>query len=382
MAKSKGNGGGKSGGDDYEAQLYDLVERADRADGAEKVALLDEAVRLADMRQDAERATYLRQDLFEAAFDVGQYERALAEFNTMIATADRNADTFGADVMDSLLWRYKWVAEHIHKYPSVSREQVETMFREMERRYTEAGLSMRAVYALRSATALDMGDRKRADEYFAKWLDAEEDGSEDCPACELNAYVEYLLRSGAPDEAIKKAKPLLAGKMRCAEVPGITHSILLIPLLRRGDVEQAAKGHKASYKQMRETRKFVGYAGNHLQYLALTNQMTAAVKLLESRLAWALETRNGQDKFTFLLGARLLLARLAAQGRKTIKLLLPPSFPHAREDGEYDTADLAEKFLAMAGEVAKQFDRRNGTDRYFQLLQENEELIAFELPAK
>jgi hypothetical protein len=368
--------------EEYEGKIYDLVERADRADGAEKVALLDEAVRLADLRQDAERATYLRQDLFEAAFDVGQYERALAEFNTMIATADRHADSFGADVMDSLLWRYKWVAEHVHKYPSVSREQVETMFREMERRYREAGLSMRAVYALRSATALDMGDKKRADEYFAKWLDAEEDGSEDCPACELNAYVEYLLRSGEPDEAINKAKPLLAGEMRCAEVPGITHSVLLVPLLRRGEVEQAARGHKASYRQMRETRKFVGYAGNHLQYLALINDHTRAVKLLESRLAWALETRNGQDKFTFLLGARLLLARLAAQGRKTVKLLLPPSFEHTREDGQYDTSDLAEKFLAMASDVAKQFDRRNGTDRYLKLLQENEALIPFETPVK
>jgi hypothetical protein len=368
--------------DEYEGQIYDLVERADRADGAEKVALLDEAVRLADLRQDAERATHLRQDLFEAAFDDGQYERALAEFNTMIATADRHADSFGADVMDSLLWRYKWVAAHVHKYPSVSREQVETMFREMERRYKEAGLSMRAIYELRSATALDMGDRKRADEYFAKWLDAEEDGSEDCPACELNGYVEYLLRSGDPGEAIKKAKPLLAGKMRCAEVPGVTQSILLVPLLLRGDVEQAAKGHKASYKQMRETRKFVGYVGNHLQYLALINDHTRALKLLESRLAWALETRNGQDKFTFLLGARLLLARLAAQGRKTIKLLLPPSFEHTREDGQYDTADLAEKFLAMASDVAKQFDRRNGTHRYFKLLQESEELIGFEAPAK
>jgi hypothetical protein len=374
VGKAKGNDGDHG---DWEAQIYELVEQAERADGAEKVALLGEAVRLADLQQDVERATYLREELFEAAFDSGQYERALAEFNTMLAACDRHPDTFGADVMPRLLWLYKWVAEHAHKFPAVGKAQIEEMFRDMERRYAEAGLSMRAIYSLRSGAALDMGDAARAKRYYEKWIDAEEDGSEDCAACELNSLVEFLLRTGDSELALDRAKPLLQGRMSCAEVPGITQSFLLVPLLKLGRLELAAKSHRASYKQIRENRKFIGYAGNHLQYLALTNEATQAVTLLESRLAWALETRNGQDKFSFLLGARLLLARLAAQGRKTIKLLLPPSFPHVREDGRYDTAELAEVFLSMATDVAAQFDRRNGTDRYARLLQENEALIGF-----
>ena len=107
------------------------------------------------------------------------------------------------------------------------------------------------------------------------------------------------------------------------------------------------------------------------------NDFTPGVKLLESRLAWALETRNGQDKLQFLLGARLLLARLAAEGRKTIKLLLPPSFEHTREDGEYLTSELAGTFLEMASGVAQEFDRRNGTDRYARIVKENEALVPF-----
>ena len=364
--------------ENWEEQIYELVERAEGADGAEKVALLDEAIRLADLRQDVERATYLREEFFTAAFDIGQYERALAEFNTMMAVADKHPDTIGVELMPRLLWLYKWVAEHAHKYTSITKSQIDNMFKDMQRRYEEAGLSMRAIYSLRTRAELEMGQVERAKVDFQKWIDAEEDGSEDCPACELNSYVEFLLWSGDTEQAIAKAKPLLAGKMRCAEVPGITHSLLLVPLLKLGKAEQAAKGHKASFKQMRDNRKFIGHAGQHLQYLALINDFTPAAKLLETRLAWALETRNGQDKFSFLLGARLLLARLAAQGRKTIKLLLPPSFPHARDDGQYDTAALAEKFLALASDVANQFDRRNGTDRYAQLLKENEALIGFD----
>lgn len=364
--------------DDWEGQIDGLVDRAEQAEGREKVALLDEAVRLADLRQDVERATYLREALFEAANDDGQFERALAEFNTMIAAADKHADTFGGEIMPRLLWLYKWVADDVADYPSVSREQVETFFREMERRYEREGLSMRAVYGLRASAAVEMGDAARATEYLAKWQAAEEDGSEDCPACELNNTVRFALKLGDPATAIARAAPLLAGEMRCAEVPGITHASLLVPMLTLGRADAAARGHRASFRQMRESRKFLGYLAEHLKYLALVNDFTRAVKLLESRLAWALETRNGENRFHFFCAARLLLARLAAQGRATAKLLLPPAFPHARDDGAYATAALADQFLAMAQDVADQFDRRNGTDRYARLLAENEALIGFE----
>ena len=367
--------------ENWEEQIYELVERSESADGAEKVALLSEAVRLADLGQDVERATYLREELFTAAFDFGMYERALAEFNTMLNACDKHADTFGADVMSRLLWLYKWVAEHAHKFPSVTKQQIDGMFADMARRYEEAGLSMRAIYSLRCRAALEMGDIAGGKKDFKRWIDAEEDGSEDCAACEMNSYVEFLLWSGETEASIDKAKPILAGKMRCSEVPGITQSLLLVPMLTHGRAADAAKSHKASYKQMRENRKFIGYAGQHLQYLALINDFTPAVKLLESRLAWALETRNGQDKLQFLLGARLLLARLAAARRKTIKLLLPPTFEHVREDGQYDTAQLAEKFLAMATEIANQFDRRNGTQRYAGIVKDNDALIGFDAAA-
>src|SRR4051812_38287398 len=177
-----------SNDDDSESsddKINELIEEAQSADGAEKVALLSEATRLSDLSQNVERSTFLREELFTAAFDIGQYERALAEFNTMLNAADAHADSFGAEIMPRLLWLYKWVAEHAHKYTSVSKPQVESMFEDMERRYQEAGLSMRAIYSLRTRALLEMGDVAPAQKDFQRWIDAEEDGSEDCPACEL-----------------------------------------------------------------------------------------------------------------------------------------------------------------------------------------------------
>ena len=369
--------------DDWQEQIYELMERSDSAQGAEKVALLDEAVRLAELRQDVERATYIREQLFEAAFEDGQFERALAEFNIMIAAADRNMETFGGEIMPRLLWLYKWVADDVASYPSLTRQQVETFFAEMERRYREAGLSLRAVHGLRAFAAIEMGDVQRANDDLRRWQEADEDGSEDCAACELNNLVRFHLKSNEEEKAIERAAPLLTGKMRCADVPGITHASLLVPMLRLGRLADAAGGHRRSFRQMRETRKFLAYLAEHLKYLALTDDATRGVKLLESRLAWALETRNGENQFHFFAAARLLLARLARADRaggqgQTIRLLLPEKFEHTREDGTYVAADLAETFLAMARDVAERFDRRNGNDRYARLLQANEDLIDFE----
>lgn len=364
---------------DWETQVDVLVERAETAGGAEKLALLDEAVRLLDLQHDP-RAIYLREELFHAAWWMGQYERAIAEFNIMLAACDKDPDGLGAELTDRLMWLYKWILEHLHKYPQVSRQQIEQTFDDMRRRYGARGLSMRAVHALRSMAALDMGDAALAAAEHEKWLAAEEDGSEDCAACELNTQAEYLLFTGDTRAALERAEPLLKGEMHCSEVPGITQSNFLVPMLQLGMRDAAADAHKKSYRQMRESRQFLGYIGKHLRYLALVPaETTKAAKLLESRLGWALETRNAHDRLYFFLGARLLLARLAASGKSQIKFFLPPEFDRTRDDHTYATQDLADYFLAQCHQIAAAFDQRNATDRYARLVADNEELIA--LPA-
>jgi hypothetical protein len=376
--------------DDAESdeKIDELVDQAYSALGGEKVALLDEAVRLADLAQRRDEAVRCRLMLFEALTDAGQYERSLVEMNTMLAACDRDA-AIAATHSHAMLWRYKWLMEDLFKFPQVERHQIEASFADMRRRYAAAGKSMRAVHMIRTITAAHMGDLELAASEHAKWQEADEDGSQDCRACQLNSRVEYLLLRGEVDAAVKLAHPLLAGRMRCSTVPGITQSMFLVPLLEIGQTDRAAECHARSYRQMRSGPRFLDHLGQHLQYLALVaahekpTKPTKAVKLLETRLAWALETRNGHAAFEFFLGARLLLARLAARGggggggRETIKLLLPPTFAHHREDGRYATTELADHFAARARDLAEQFNRRNGNLHYGRLFEHNEALIGF-----
>jgi hypothetical protein len=371
-------------GNRSDPEIDELLAKAYDAQGEEQLSILDEAARLADQRQNVEVGLEVREQIVDAATWAGFYEKSLIAFNWMLAQYDRDRERFGGYLEHRLLWFYKWILEHLHEYPAIARAQIEQTFADMERRYTEAGLGLRAVYGLRCNTALKMGEPERAAEYKEKWLNAEEDGSENCDACERHQEVEYLLWLGKAAAAIKKAGPILSGRMRCAEVPAITDGLLLVPLLQARKLDQAVTSQKRSFRQTRESRKFIGYLGQHMVFHALTGEATKAVKLVEARLPWALETRNASDRLFFLMAVRVLFARLAAAGKAKVKVALPPAFPHRSEDARYDTADLADRFRRMCDEIAAAFDARNGNDFYTRLVAANEELIALpavELPA-
>ena len=78
---------------------------------------------------------------------------------------------------------------------------------------------------------------------------------------------------------------------------------------------------------------FVRELGMHLTFLALTDNLAHAVRLLERHLAWALEKEGHARRFDFFLAARFLLDRLEAAGKAAVRLRLPQGFPVRSEGG-------------------------------------------------
>jgi hypothetical protein len=344
-------------------QMDYFEEKANGAEGESKVAFLREAVRVADTANDVPRGMGLRDMLIEAASDAGFYEDELLAFNWMLVQFDRDPQTW-EDIEHGLLWKYKWILEHLHRYPQVSRERIDATFADMERRYTRAGQGLRAMYKLRCISSLEMGEPARAAEFEKLWRSARADGSQDCKACEVGNHVEYFIDSGQDEKAFEAARPLAQRGMRCAEVPNTTFSRMLVPLLRAGKLKEAVKCQEASFEQMRESRKFVSHLADHLTFWALTGEMTKAVRLMEARLPWAQQTRELYAKFRFYSACRVLMARLHHAGRASVNLRLTAGAQPHRQDDTYDTAALAEWFGREARRIAEQFDRRNGNDYY------------------
>ena len=94
--------------DDYRRQIETLRQQADGLpQGPARMALLEEAVRLADTHQDLDLGFYLRYDVAQTATFGGMAEKLLVAFSWRLAQCDRHPERFNEF---RLMWEYKWVA--------------------------------------------------------------------------------------------------------------------------------------------------------------------------------------------------------------------------------------------------------------------------------
>jgi len=303
----------------------------------------------------------------KAATFGGSPEKALVAFTWCIGQCDRDPETFEAE---DILWEYKWVVSSLRHFPQISLQQIDDALDDMARRYKKAGLGLRPIHKLRVRVAMHRGDRELAQKLQRRWRSAPVRWGNDCPACEQDDQVDFLIFMGKDDRAVEQAKPIIQGGMSCAEVPHVTYASLLLPLLRLGRVKEAAEHHRRGYPMIASGGDFLSEVAEHLTFLALTANLDRGVMLLEKHLSWALETMALSRRFDFALAARLLTMRLEEAGRASVKLRLPKEFPLHREDGTYAVADLGVWFEQDARSLAEQFDKRNGTNAFARELAE------------
>jgi hypothetical protein len=358
--------------DDYVRRVEALGRQANVLEpGPSKLALLEEALRLADSHNDDERAYGLRQAIIEVGTFAGYPEKSIVAFSWCLARADRAPE---AHDEGDLLWKYKWIMNFVPGFPQIARRQIDEMFADMARRFRRAGASLRPVYKLQCRAALAMGDREAARAYQRQWRAAPVGWPSDCPACERDDEVEYLIQVGKDERALELAGPILAGRLRCAEIPHLTLARVLLPLLRLGRVEEAARQHLRGYALAARNRDFLPEMARHLTFLVLTDNLGRATQLFENHLPWALETAELGRRFPFYLAARLLLERLQDGGRAALALRLPRTFPLHDDSGRYEVAALAAWLDEALGVIAGRFNERNGNNSFTQRIADNRRL--------
>jgi hypothetical protein len=114
--------------------------------------------------------------------------------------------------------------------------------------------------------------------------------------------------------------------------------------------------------------------GEHIEFLALTDNLARGLTLFEKHLGWALDHASWRDRFTFHAAASFLLSRVVAEDRDTVSLRLPQAFPLYQAQGTYAARELHGWVETQAREIAARFDARNGTDRFQKLLERTREL--------
>jgi hypothetical protein len=337
-----------------------------------QVAMLEEAVRLADTLNDVDMAFAVRKALMESATFSGRPDVLLVALSWCLAQFDREPGRFD---QHDILWKYKWVITNAYQFPEIDRARLEAMLADMERRYREAGSTLNAVWLVRRQLMRHMGDVRKAREAHAGFRKSRRDRLSDCPACVAQSNCKYFCMLRQWGRAVQAARPVLQNRLSCGEEPHRTLASILHPLFRLGRLEEAKEYQRQGYGLVGRADQFVGEHAKHLEFLVLTGEMARAKRLLERHLPGALASVEADLRFEFLLAARLWADRLAARGTRSVKVRLPEGPPAPGADGKSDVGALGEWFTAQAREIGRRFDARNGTDAFSRQIDELPELL-------
>jgi len=355
----------------YAAQYDALIERIQSARIADEPPLLVELVALAEANNDsaAAESAVLRQ--LRVADHLGDFDGEFSAFARLCAWYHAGR----THLRPKVLWYYKWIADKLPHYPALSREQIDAFYAQMEADFTAAGEGLRPLYSLRMGEAAFAGRAEDADAWHARWQSEPATAADDCPACQTQARVDALLDLARPEEALEAAAPILAGEQRCEEVPAVTFSRLLFPLLRAGDVQKAELAHRIGRHLVRRLPKLVRHLGDHVLYLTLLGRSDEARRLVALMLARGDRVTNGYTRYRVAVAAWLF-----ATARKTLgdtDLPVPRRLSWSPPTGRVPLDALIARFKPEAISLAAQFDACNGTDSFAERIKSAHLMEAF-----
>jgi hypothetical protein len=353
-----------------------LGEAAGLNDGPSKVELLQEAVRLADHKQDIDAGFLSRLRLQEAALVCGSADVLLIAYTWCLSQAEKEPDRFG---LYQVLWRYRWAIVYLPTFPEIPRARIDEALADMSERYRKAGASLRSVHLLRWKVAMKLGDGPMAAEARQAWKRSRRDWLSDDEQTELVTQIDYHLFRERWAIAAETASGYIDGSLRDPAYLDSVLSWLLVPLLRLDRMEEAMKVHERGYRLTVRNSALVTQAARHVQFLALTHNFPRATRLAERYLPYCAGS-DPEDKIEFYPCLLTLLKMLRVSGKKQIRLRLGPACPGYRPDGRYELAELERVYRAEATEVARSYDSRDGNDYYMTSLKEQDGLLALARP--
>nr|WP_246628186.1 hypothetical protein [Paenibacillus oenotherae] len=325
-------------------------------DGKAKLALMEEAIRIADQYLTEEDAYQSRMDYSSAALECGCPERLLVSFAWCLSKFERQPDQYSSH---SIMWHYKWVLNQIWRMPQMTAEMIGQVFDDFKEKCLHYGYTLRPYYQQQVSYMLSQGRTEEAALYYKEWRSAARDGLSDCKACEQNLFGVYYFRLNQNKRGLQMLKPIMEGRMSCGSIPENTYGNLLGPLLKMKEYEQAKETAAKAY-QVTNGPQYLKEYGTLMEYYTVTD-MPKAVKLYERTIHLGLAFKMPWDRFHYLLSVRLFLQEWS-KARRRKKLA-------ASEQVTLEWLEQETRSLAAA------FDARNGSDYCTLHIEEKEEQI-------
>ncbi|MER7845111.1 hypothetical protein ABTZ03_14340 [Kitasatospora sp. NPDC096077] len=339
--------------DSTEAVMAALRENDARPYGRTRTVTAEELVDAAEQFDDTGVRSMALLELMEAYEYDGERSKSPVVFARVLKLWDQDPDGFGEWARHQVYWRFKWVATALLDTPDVPLTAVRRWHTELRDRYRRAGFDLQPYYAQRyhlaAQTGVDVQDA------YELWTARPRTELSDCHACETRVRAEHFLTAGDDARALEVLAPVLDGRSGCEQEPHLSQATALLPLLRRGRLDEARSAHLTGYRYARGKAAMLGAVGRHLEFCALSGNEPRGLELLaENRDLFAV-TGEPAARLEFLTGAEVLVAALAGAGHGG----LPVSGP-AGTAWTVDT--LLAHLRTEADALAARFDARNGTD--------------------
>ncbi|MGW9125004.1 hypothetical protein ACWGPW_08385 [Paenibacillus chitinolyticus] len=271
-------------------------------DGKQKLAVMEEMIRIADLYMTEEDSYNVRMDYTSAAMDAGFSEKMLISFAWCVAKFDKNP---GRYPHFHLLWHYKWILNGIWRMPEMTFEQIERMFEDFKERCIRHGHNLRAYHQKRVNLFISLGMFQEAAESYKLWRSTPRDSLADCQACEQNLFGEFSFKMNHLKRGMQAVKPILEGRMVCGSVPQNTYSLIIIPLMKLKEYDRAVAIAKKAVREL-EGPQYLEEYGVFLEFFTITD-MTRATKLYEQTIRYGLESKIGWSRLQYFYAVRLFL---------------------------------------------------------------------------
>ena len=326
--------------------------------GEARLNAIRKAIGEADLAKDLTWQFWFRYDYIEESIFCGDRYFALICFPELLRLWQENSSLQeDPRIAHSFLITFKWIVEAAPEFPQISRNEIDSYFREFKKELRKQGKSLSGYYMKRCLFYMHV-DKDIAAMCFYRFLDEPLDDSSDGRALYFDQQAEYYLYVGEEEKALRAAKDIFSGRLTSSCLPQATFHDFIAYYLRNRRFDEA----------LEYARKIEHRVNGDPYYHDIIGTLLTLYAECDPEHACALFSRNYPDfiasknpwlRVLFSIGASHLFEKLKDALQYYAGIQIP---------GGGDPAKLGTELRQTAEELARKFDERNGTDDYMQLL--------------
>ncbi len=340
-----------------------LHDARDMPDGETRIAELERVAALAEATGDWRTALDAWSELVETHLRGGERWRLFEPVRRCLDATGRAGGPGGAGRRggpdDETLRRYRrYAVEALLGTPRVGLDPARSMLDGLADPAATGADGAAIVTQLRCRIADHVGDEPAARRWLGQWRASSPDPAAGCPDCLPVRQAELLAGWGDWAEALAAVEPVLDGSARCTAQPEAALTGALLPWLRAGKADRAARAHIRAYRRHRVAPDGFAHLPTHLRFCALGGHLERGLEILVEQLPRLGQPHEDLSVMEFA-AAGALVCTLAADGWGD-RAVHRPAY-RRRPAAEVTVGTLAAELLAVATELAGSFDARNGT---------------------